>query len=536
MDFGNKEENLISKKQFVNFINKYHILIGIVLIVAFIFRFVYFEPKIPLTFDSLGYFFYALDTSVLGYLPPNYTPANNGWPIFLSVFFSLSPSEDVFSYMQMQKLLSITLSSLTVIPIYFLCRTFFNRSLSIFGAALFAIEPRIIQNSILGVTEPLYILLGIISLVLFLNNKKMIYVSFAIVALTSIVRAEALLLLIPYSTMYFIKNGRNIQGIPKYMIAMMIVILILIPITTYTTEILGHDGLTSRFIGGASDFSKPSQYYEPENNSENNLLVPISNGVENFSKFLVWDLIPIFIFFVPIGSILIFKNLNYKTITIIFTCFTMAIPAFFAYSYPHLDTRYLYFIYPIFCFVSLFSVNKLISKVKLQNILLIIILGIMILTSSIFLIYKNMDTEHEIEAYLIAEKIAEYPKVINEFYPEDHYLEPAVIPNDLETLKSIIFDSREKGISLRTKVSNQIEKISTDNFNSIKEFIIESEKKGITHIVVDNQNNRHEFLTDVFLNEKDFPYLIKEYDSSNDNLRYHVKMFKIDYTEFNLFR
>ncbi len=532
MNFGNKKG--MQKKQFSDIFNKYYILIGIVFIVAFVLRFYYFEPKIPLTFDSLGYFFYALDTSVLGHLPPNYTLANNGWPIFLSVFFSLSPSNDIFSYMQLQKILSITLSSLTVIPIYFLCRTFFNRSLSIFGAVLFAIEPRIMQNSILGITEPLYILLGVTSLVLFLNNKKMIYVAFALVSIISIVRAEGLLLLIPYSIMYFIKNGRNIRGIPKYIIAMTIVILILIPITTYTTEILGHDGLTSRFIGGASDFSKPSQYYESKNNNQNDLLIPISNGVENFSKFLVWDLIPIFIFFVPIGSVLIFKNLNYKTITIIFTCFTMAIPAFFAYSYPHLDTRYLYFLYPIFCFVSLFTVNKLVSKFKLQNILLVIILGIMILVSGIFLTYKNIETEHEIEAYLIAEKIVESPKVINEFYPEDHYLEPAETPKDLEVLKSIILDSREKGVSIRMKVSNQIEKISTDNFDSIEEFIVKSKNLGLTHIIVDNQDDRPKFLVDVFFNENNYPYLIKEYDSSLNGFTYHVKIFKIDYIKFNL--
>lgn len=534
MNFEDKGKKSMSKKQFMNIMNKYYIHIGLIFIVAFVFRIIFYESKIPLTFDSLGYFFYALDTSVLGHLPSNYTIANNGWPIFLSMFFSLLPSNDVFSYMEIQKLISITLSSLTIIPIYFLCRTFFNRSLSIFGAALFAIEPRIIQNSILGMTEPFYILLGITSLVLFLNNKKMIYISFALVAIASIVRAEALLLLLPYSIMYFIKNGKDIRGIPKYIVAIMIVVLILIPITTYTTEILGHDGLTSRFIGGVSDFSKTSQHYESENSSQGNLLIPISNGVENFSKFLVWDLIPIFIFFVPIGSILIFKNLNYKTITIIFTCFTMSIPAFFAYSYPHLDTRYLYFLYPIFCFVSLFTINKLISKFKLQNILLIIILVIMILLSSIFLTYKNIDNEHEVEAYLIAEKISEYPKVINEFYPEDHYLESAETPKDLEDLKLIILDTREKGISIRMKVSNQIEKISTENFNSIKEFIIESEKKGLTHIIADDQKNRPEFLTEVFLNEEDFPYLIKEYDSSTDNFSYHVKIFKIDYTKFNL--
>ena len=37
------------------------------------------------------------------------------------------------------------------------------------------------------------------------------------------------------------------------------------------------------------------------------------------------------------------------------------------------------------------------------------------------------------------------------------------------------------------------------------------------------------FLKDVFNNEKNFPYLIKEYDSKDRGLNYHVKIFKIDY-------
>ena len=47
------------------------------------------------------------------------------------------------------------------------------------GSALFAFEPHLIQNSLLGLTEPLYIFLVISSLVLFLSkNKKLTYVSY----------------------------------------------------------------------------------------------------------------------------------------------------------------------------------------------------------------------------------------------------------------------------------------------------------------------------------------------------------------------
>jgi len=98
-----------------------------------------------------------MDISVVGTLPQNYTPINNGWPIFLSGFFSIFSFENSISYMELQRIISVIISTLTIIPIYYLCRNFVNNSYSIIGAAIFAFEPRIIQNSLFGIADPLYI-------------------------------------------------------------------------------------------------------------------------------------------------------------------------------------------------------------------------------------------------------------------------------------------------------------------------------------------------------------------------------------------
>ena len=37
----------------------------------------------------------------------------------------------------------------------------------------------------------------------------------------------------------------------------------------------------------------------------------------------------------------------------------------------------------------------------------------------------------------------------------------------------------------------------------------------------------------VFDNEKEFPYLIKEYDSKENGFKYHVKLFRINYDKFS---
>ena len=108
-----------------NVIRKPIFSIIIITIIAIAIRFYYFIPDVPLSADALNYFIYASDTSLLGHLPSTYSPMNNGWPVFISLFFSIINLEYTIQYMQIQSILSILISVLTIVPIYFLCRIFF---------------------------------------------------------------------------------------------------------------------------------------------------------------------------------------------------------------------------------------------------------------------------------------------------------------------------------------------------------------------------------------------------------------------------
>jgi len=194
----------INENKFYNENIKYVILLLPLGIISFLIKSYYFEPEVSLTFDSLGYFFYATDITILGHLPENYFLANNLWSIFLSIFFQLFQFEYTIQYMDLQKQLSMILSTITIIPIYFLCRKFFESKYSIIGALIFALEPRLIQNSMLGITESLYILLGTITLLFFLSsNKKLVYLSFLFAALATLTRAEGQMLFFVISIMFF---------------------------------------------------------------------------------------------------------------------------------------------------------------------------------------------------------------------------------------------------------------------------------------------------------------------------------------------
>jgi dolichyl-phosphate-mannose--protein O-mannosyl transferase len=153
-----------------------------------ILRLVYFPYDVPLFNDSQGYFWYAIDMSVLNQLPLGHSLVNNGWPSFLSLIFQQMDSSNFLDYHNMQRFVGVVFSVATIFPVYLLCSRYFKKTYSLLGATLFIFEPRLIGNSLLGIPESMYVFLMASLLFLFLSNDfKKIYLAFAIVALLAIV-------------------------------------------------------------------------------------------------------------------------------------------------------------------------------------------------------------------------------------------------------------------------------------------------------------------------------------------------------------
>jgi hypothetical protein len=229
---------------------------------------------------------------------------------------------------------------------------------------------------------------------------------------------------------------------------------------------------------------------------------------------------------VPIGIFYLFKKYDYRKLTLILSGFGISIPAFYAYSIPLPDTRYLFMLYPIFCVISIFAIKKYSDYFKTKNIIIgLIVIGIF-LSSSIFLELKSTDNFQRYEIYQITKEIAKEPKVINSFYPEDHYLEPTAFPEKWNDFKKLFLMERTEGKSVRNSILNPITVISTDGYVSIEEYI--KQNMELTHIYVDQNENRPEFLKNIYQNENQYKFLIKEFDSKDLGYNYHVKIFRID--------
>lgn len=500
-----------------SFFEKKSIIILTIIIGIGLFTRLYYFPQYQLGFsdDAVIYFWYANDISILGRLP-NYVISSGGWSIFLSFFFAVFNFDNFRDYLTLQTLVSISISVITIIPIYLLCNRFFGKSLSLVGALLFSLEPHLIQNSLLGATEPLYIFILSVILFLFLSHsKKVVYTSFGLLGLLSIVRIESVFLLVPFLIIFFLRFRNEGEILKKYSLVIGIFVLMLLPMVAEKTLVGDYNYLEERIsselryvTGDLIDDPQSIPYYYEFN-------------FKNPVKFLGWSMIPLFLPFVPFGIILIFKNWKKNNSFIILSTIFVLLPGFYALL-RFSDTRYIFPAYPLFCVISLFAVKWFSEKFTHKNLFIIFLLCGIILSSALFLDFKvKVDELHENEALSIAKEVIKRTDVINHYAPESKYLFIAKI-SELENFPVL---------------SSQVEKVPLLDLhaNSLENYIILGESKGLTHLVLDGRDSiyRPPFFKDVFNNEQKYPYLIKKYDSADFDYNYIVKIFEIDYEKFN---
>ncbi len=513
---NNLTEKLFDKKSIC--------ILSIIGIFALSIRLVYAPFNLPITLDGLLYFFYASDLSILGHFPHGYNFPNNAWPTFLSIFFYIIPSDNVLDYMATQRMLSIIISTITIFPVYLLCRRFIGKFYSIIGASLFVLDPRLIINSILGITEASYLLLGIISLFFFLSkNMKIIYLSFGTVALFALVRYEGILIIIPFSIMFFIRfKGK--KNIPKYFLALGVFVLVLLPMTAIRIDTTGSDGFLSHVSAGAVAHSNISQYPTNGNNDLYYLDVTITT-ITNLIKFGGWVTIPTFIVFVIIAFVVIisqrkYQNIDHKKLTIILYTLFMLIPALYAFSREFHETRYLYILFPVFTLLTFYAILFFEKKIQKRALLFVIIIIGIIISSIGYLEIKGLDVNESQEQYQLAKIIAEKSNGINQYSGIEYIKITHITNNDFPILKENIIESPNIMYDNKSK--------------SLEEFIETGRKKQLTHIVIEKESsNQPEFISKLFIKYKEIPYLTVELDSKELGFSKELKLLKINYEVFD---
>ena len=204
----------------------------------------------------------------------------------------------------------------------------------------------------------------------------------------------------------------------------------------------------------------------------------------------------------------------------------MILPMLYAYSVPALDTRYLYFLFPILCLLSGLAIQHYFSKIKAQNYILVGIFIVILLSSILFYEYKKddwrIDKNYESEYLKISQEILEFSEGINYHPTIGRYLNVEQLTNQWP-----ILHNNNPGLAV---ASLKTELLSPKD-NSLNEFI-QQNRESLTHIVVDNKSDLDKSFIEIYEKEFEFLDLVYEYEIEEKGEKF--KVFKINYNQFNM--
>ena len=532
----------------LNYINsKKNIILYLVLILTFGLglRFYYFPYDVPIVTDGFFSFVYAMQTVFDSSLPIGYTTTNSGWSNFLSLFFIFSDTSDPLHLMDIQRTLSIILSTITVIPAFFIFRRFVGVRWALFGSFLLSVEPWLLLISLEGINYSLYFFLFVLTISLFLKKTNVsLLLSFACIACATLVRYEGLLLLIPLSIMYFLKF-KDKKSIIRFLGMIFIFMIILMPtaaLRIQATEnicyesffgvICGEDGIFEKVLSGPYFIEK---YFisespvlgDPAHEKTDKPMFDhfIFISINNFVKFLGYSTIPFFAFFILFSLGLIIKNrmfwkFDWDKKMILLTAGIMLLPAIYAYGRGIEEVRYVLVAIPLICILSIYWTNIISEKISRDKKIIVILVILVLISSVIFIEFNKRDSVLDRESYLISEKIIEITDVTNTFN-KNGYIKTAVLTSNWPDL----LEPDESG-----KLIHMFHKILSEDFDDMEHLITESRKDGLQYIVIDEDTR---LFADFRKNPSEYPYLDKVFDSDDYDFINHYRIYKINYTVFD---
>jgi len=209
------------------------------------------------------------------------------------------------------------------------------------------------------------------------------------------------------------------------------------------------------------------------------------------------------------------------------------------------EKRFIFFVFPFFIIfatliirrvtehgLSTFSFNR-----KQKDVFIILVLLVIVILATFFILrYEVPDRELENEKmefsrFLITNLEGKFVDTgYNVFY-----IRHIIIENNPEILSNIKLNP-DKGDPQFYKNRKIFE---TDLYaNSIEELLLVGKNNELNYLIIGEENIvRQPYLSSVYYNEENYPYLIKIFDSNEKGFnKFKVKMFEIDYQTFEKFQ
>jgi len=312
--------------------------------------------------------------NAISYANGDFAPIQNkspGWPLLVSLFSPLVDSEKVIDYANISRTLSIVISIATILPMYVLSRKFFSEKYSLVATSLFVFEPHLNHNAVLGLAEPLFIMVLIIAVNFILNNNtKYVYLSFLSAGILWWISWPGAMLFFILSTIFFINFKKTPKLFLKYGLCAIIFFFIASPLLIQRYEEYG-DPLYFEY--GTFLFSEK--------------LVTVSNLIFEMS-------LPYLIIFIPFGILFSFRPIdqlpryilaNWIIILLIMGLMILSISTLS-------ENRLLLYMYPFLILFSTIPIQRVVKyglstfslSEKQKNLALISVIGIIAVGSTIY--------------------------------------------------------------------------------------------------------------------------------------------------------
>ena len=485
---------------------------------------------------------------------------NPGWPLFLTPFISLLNSEHFLDYSNFARILTLTISAITIFPIYVLARKFFSEKYSVVAASLFAFEPHLNYNSGTPFSEPLVILVLITTMIFILHDKtKYHYLAFVFAGFCWWIRLEAIYPVIAIILIYFVIHRSKPNSLRNFSLCMVFLLITISPLfiqrdlqfddpfyVWFSGSILADDYaemLTSPEDAGITDFV--------EKHGILGLMDRYVNGLANLFNVLFRILYPYLFILIPFGILFSLRPIKQKLkhiktnwIMILSLIAVLAIP--FAIAD---ERRFLFALFPFVIILSTIPIQRVTNyglstfsfNERQKSVFLVIVVGVVLLLSTTFTMkvgefgygLPNSVLEHEkieFTKYLVENFDG---RILHDEDVVDYLVYVSLTQDDNADFKEFKSprgkdpypDLYEPGKVVWLQV----------NGKTIEELITNGETIGLKYIgILEKGSYFFPFLNDLYHYEERYPYMEKIFDSDEMNYKkFKIKAFEINYQKFH---
>ena len=440
------------------------------------------------------------------------------WPMFLSIFFQfLDNNSNLMTYTTIMRIVSISVSIITIPIIYVIAKKFISHKWAIICAAIFTLEANLIENSIFGITETIFISIGLLSFYFAIQkNEKLIPLSFLFAGVAFDIRLNGIVLLIfllivcatKFSGKKLIKNV--ILGIIIF-IAISIPHII-IPLDNNEIPYLRH------FFSVSTVIDENTAFTWKENSNSNNVLL---NALQDEFFHIFRISVPYLALFVPFGIIISLREIDWKRKMLFLTIIISLIVAIPQYTIS-IEYRNLFFIVPFFAILSGIGIEELGKHTNFKNLFLVLLIAGLLLLS-----FNFLRERYDIDQELLQERFDVSKYVTNNLYGN--------ISGDLKIQvwtqmgnENYKIKQNDSGGFSNEKINFYSPEFRVENLEDLKKHLKQNQ---INFLIVDNiEDNHFPIFNKIFYKNNEYSFLEKIYDTDMEKYKkIRVKIFEIDH-------